>query len=128
MGQTTLATVAREFRAGAAIFRKELAKQFRGNYVAAREVEVLPCDSEGARLGNGDPEYISLSDLTGKNLQEMVDRMKRDGDFPKLGLSLGYDVWENAYEFMHAGEGYDYEPRVDHYETDVSMDQISQGM
>ena len=112
--------VAREFRKGATAARAELAKQFRSNYVAAREVEFIPFNASGRC---GEPTYAALSEVNGTVVEREVRALLEQ--YPQatgVGVEVGFDVYESFGQYMQNlrnSAGFDYEPRVDHFSVDV---------
>lgn len=112
--------VAKDFKAEAAAFRRSLTKDL-GGYIAPREVEFIAFNADG-RVG--DPNYGRLSELTGKVIErEVLDLLKQYPAATGVAVEVGFDAWENFWYFAHKDDGYDYEPRVDHYSVDVSRDE-----
>jgi len=121
----TFGKVAEDFRKGAAVARRDLSHTNRGKFVAARQVEILPMTAGGRE---GDPaDYINISELTGEALFVSAHwALKHNPKATGVGISLGFDLWENVYEFAHRGEGFDYEPRIDHFEVDLPEELVAQ--
>jgi hypothetical protein len=117
--------IAKEFKKEAAKVRASLSREYRGKYVAAREIEILALDDNGRRsdLHGGEPlNWVPVGKLTGKQIENVVDGLPPA--IGKVSLSLGFDLWESFGEYiqtMGRGPSFDYEPRIHHYEVDVEV-------
>jgi hypothetical protein len=118
--------IAKEFKAGAAEARRNLQKDFRGKYVAAREIELLAVTAAGHRsdANGGEPlDFVPVGKLSGKRIAQAFENLPADAS--KISLSLGFDLWESFGEYiqtMGRGPSFDYEPRIEHYEVDVEKE------
>ena len=124
MSKFSFGAVAKSFKGGAAATRRQLNKQMSG-YVAAREVEFIAFNASG-RVG--EPTYGRLSELTGKVVEREVRSLL--DDYPVatgVSVEIGFDAYESFGEYMQNlrnSAGFDYEPRVEHFNVDVSRSEV----
>lgn len=119
----TLTAVAQRARVVAREVHRRLETEYRRNYIAHREVEVLALDSKGERIGEAD--FIPLSKLNGATLRRSVDSLKdAHRGAAKFALQGGFDLWENFNEFCHRNDGWDYTPFIDTWDYEIPQEVV----
>lgn len=119
---TTFSKFAQEFRTHAAQCRAKLQQGEQG-YVAAREVEIIPTNEDGRA---GDPVFLRLGKMTGETLRREVESVLDCPGLTGVAVEIGFDLWENFHQYMHRDDGWDYEPRIDHFSMDIPRELILQ--
>lgn len=124
MSKFSFGGVVKSFKSGAAATRRQLNKDVPG-YVAAREVEFIPFNASG-RVG--DPTYARLSELTGKAVErEVLSLLEEYPVATGVSVEIGFDAYESFGQYMQNlrnNAGFDYEPRIDHFNVDVSRSDL----
>ena len=92
-------------------------------YHTHRDVELIPCDSDGARCldGSAEPDYLALKELSGKAIKESIKRFKRIyPDFDNINIYGGVDEYDSLHEFLTDEYAY-YEPGVETWEFTLEL-------
>lgn len=120
-----MSALLREFRTGVVATRMALKRDYWRNYVATREVELIPCNAQG-RVG--DPNYCPLSCLSVSWVQvAAADLLRTYPDATHVAVEVGFDLYASFGEYMQNQRhdaGYDYDPRVEHYSVDLPRDVV----